>query len=358
MSDAKHISDLLEPRAKELAAVKTEKEKELGRLRFVPWNEFESREFHDPEWAVENLIPADGITILSGQPGSFKTWMILDLAISVAQGRPFAGKFEASQSPVLIIDEENQPRLIQARLRKLGVGKDDQIHILSRKEFRIQKEDEVSRVIAQCKEMGVKLVIIDSLVRIHGSDENSSTEMSKVFREISRFTKEGITVLLTHHEGKEQQVRRSGGGRLRGSSDILAAVDAHISVRRGSREQNMVTLEQTKMRNTTEIEPFNLMFESAEDVFSFLYIGKSERESKNEVAKKAILDLLKGKADGMNRGEIEAVIGKAGLGGESTVRAAINEHIADGRVIETTGEKNEKICRLPDESRASASFDG
>ena len=47
---------------------------------------------YDPiQFFVDGLVP-EGITLLAGLPKAGKSWLALDLAVAVSQGKPFLGK--------------------------------------------------------------------------------------------------------------------------------------------------------------------------------------------------------------------------------------------------------------------------
>ncbi|GEM_PF-6785713 len=60
-------------------------EKELI-FKPIKVSELMQKEFDAEEFIVDNLIPEHGITIISGYPGSFKTFITLNIAIKVAKG--------------------------------------------------------------------------------------------------------------------------------------------------------------------------------------------------------------------------------------------------------------------------------
>jgi hypothetical protein len=58
----------------------------------------------DPyQWAVDNLLPAVGVSILAGRPKKGKSWMALQLSIAVANGTKALGRFMTRQGRVLYL---------------------------------------------------------------------------------------------------------------------------------------------------------------------------------------------------------------------------------------------------------------
>jgi AAA domain len=71
-----------------------------------------------PGWLVEGLWPADAYGVLAAEDKAGKTWAILDLAVSVAAGRPWLGAFSCPQpGRVLVFLGEGGQRAIVRRLR-------------------------------------------------------------------------------------------------------------------------------------------------------------------------------------------------------------------------------------------------
>ncbi len=137
------------------------------------------KEFKNPEWLVQGLIPSEGIVAISGAPASYKTWLVLDLAIKVAKGDILFDKFATDQTGVLIIDEESGEWTLQRRFQKLQKSNDMPIYIMPLKEFKLT-EQSAEQIIFIAKANGIKLAIFDSLVRIHSEDENDAMKIAKM----------------------------------------------------------------------------------------------------------------------------------------------------------------------------------
>jgi hypothetical protein len=232
-------------------------------------------------YLVDRLIPTESITILSGASRNFKTYTLLDIAISVASQLPLFEHFETSQANVLIINEEDGERLLQDRFQQLGIDKGDglPIHVSALSNFKLE-DKQIEKIIAFCEEQAVTLVIIDSLIRVHSSDENSAREMSRVFAQLRKFTKAGIAVLITQHHRKGNQHSAGGASEMRGSSDILAAVDSHFAVHR---DNLSLTFSQEKQRYDIELDPFKVNVIIDNGSFKFEYVGTTLKRDRSDV---------------------------------------------------------------------------
>ena len=96
-------------------------DKEPKTLELMPLITLLNNEWGNPGYLVSDILPEGGVSILGGEPGSGKTWLVLVLARDVAGGQLFLGRFTTEQGPVLIIDEESGQNRLRKRMKKLGI---------------------------------------------------------------------------------------------------------------------------------------------------------------------------------------------------------------------------------------------
>src|SRR6266508_3696468 len=85
-----------------------------------------------PGWLVQGLWPADAYGVLAAEDKAGKTWAILDLACSVAAGRPWLSAFPCPQAGrVLVFLGEGDQRAMVRRLRAICAHKDLQAEELA-----------------------------------------------------------------------------------------------------------------------------------------------------------------------------------------------------------------------------------
>jgi archaellum biogenesis ATPase FlaH len=313
----------------------------------ISLSELYSMDFPANKWVIEKLIPHQGITIISGAPASFKTWLLLRMAIDIANGESLFGQFKCEKYKILIIDEENHLRLVKERLKMMSAEDNLPIYFLSQKGFLISQQELIDKVLEICKQNEIDVIFIDSLVRINNAEENDASQMSEVFRQIKQFCQNGKTVIITHHERKEGMFKGSAQNRLRGSSDISAAVDAHIALKRDRDDKNKIVIEQAKLRADEEIESFEVAFKRAGEKAEFSYLGlHSEDVSKKDLAKEVVQSVLEEERKGLSRSEICQRVKEIESVGDKIIRNAIKELLSEEIVLEKKGEKNTKICYL------------
>ncbi len=71
------------------------------------------------EWIVDRVIPRASVTLIAGEPSSYKSWLALALLRAVANDGKFLGRECAHQS-VLYLDRENPQAVVRDRLACSG----------------------------------------------------------------------------------------------------------------------------------------------------------------------------------------------------------------------------------------------
>lgn len=313
-------------------------------------DELMSQDYPDQEYIVDRLVPASSITILSGQSRSFKTYTLLDMALCVASGRPLFGQFATQETGILIIDEENGERLLQKRLKQLNATENLPIYVTSFGGFHLD-DNHIEQVLNFCSEKNIGFIIIDALIRIHNADENSAKDMSKVFQKLRAFTKQDIAVLVTQHHRKMGANGDMGAGNnLRGSSDILAAIDSHIGVNR--KDNLYLTFTQDKQRYDVELDPFQVKVNVDDDGFQFEYLGLFRKPAdKSAILYSAVIDSLTEHAE-LLQGELQEKLAERGVAtNEHELRKLLNRWVAEGALPQPKkGRGTSKIFWVEDSS--------
>lgn len=315
-------------------------------IKTISLAELLNTDFPNPQWLVDRLIPHEALTIISGAPATYKTFLTLEIALRVAGGEKLFGEFQTTQTPVLIVDEENHLRVLQERIELLSEDTKLPIHIASKNDFLLTTEN-VQQLIAYAQNKNAKLVIFDSLVCIHTAEENAASEMRDVMKHLKDITNAGIAVIVIHHHRKRGKDGGNASQEMRGSSDILAQVDCHLAVERKGRDAS-VTITQSKLREAQEMPPFIVRFHCDGDKGSFEYGGaKKEKQNKKDNLKEAIKKVLASSETSPNRTELWKLVKQTGIeGGESTLKTAIKEMIEARELFEQRGIKNSKLYSL------------
>lgn len=161
-----------------------------------------------------------------------KSFISMALAIAIAEGKDeFLGEKLFSHGKVLYIDEENPEDVVFHRLSCLGLTSTgvSNIHYYHRQHIRLDRG--IDNLLDDALVIQPKLIVIDSLTRVHNQDENNAGAMNGLFNEgiIPLARETGAAVLVLHHTNKSDS--NSSYTRTRGSSDIGAAIDTGIDIR-------------------------------------------------------------------------------------------------------------------------------
>jgi archaellum biogenesis ATPase FlaH len=150
-------------------------------------------------WAVENLIPCESITLLSGRGGIGKTWLSIQLADAISKGTLFMG-LPTKQMPAVYVDFENSLPVLVERISKVGASEALFWHTSNEswQPPRLDGEDW-----ALYKRMaGGSLLIFDTLRAAQSKDENDSRHMAFIMTRLKELRDIGLTIVLLHHTPK------------------------------------------------------------------------------------------------------------------------------------------------------------
>jgi hypothetical protein len=229
------------------------KVKTLGELRATP----------PPSFMVADYLIENSFAVLYGAPATFKSFLAIDWALSIAHGIDWNGR-PTSQGAVVYLAMEGQSGIavraeawhrdrqldddgvpFYAVTTPIGMAMEDAPDVL---QLRHAIEDTLGGV-------SPDLIVVDTLARSFagsGADENSATDMGMFIRSCD-LMKEWFdcTVLAVHHSGKD-----SDKG-LRGSSSLLGAVDTSVAIKRTEGTQSVV-VKVAKQKDVQEAEPIAL----------------------------------------------------------------------------------------------------
>lgn len=252
-----------------------------------------------PSWLVKDLLPDGGLSFLVGPPGIGKTFGAIDLAMSVAYGRPFLGK-DVRQGRVVYVAAEGHrsvARRMLAWCHYYGLEEEltdeliiipDAIDLLggdaSADDFfaavgdkfplqsAITTDEEGQEHAEPIESSPVRLIIFDTLARcVIGADENSAEDMGQAvaffdhLRKSSSLSEASDThVMAIHHTNKMGTLER-GSTVLRGAADTVAFVRSS-----GVGEGQLFTI--SKQRDSEEHEPIRIHLEKVHDLQSAVMV--------------------------------------------------------------------------------------
>lgn len=217
-------------------------------------------------WLIESLWGQAAVGFAAGLPKLGKTWLGLDIALSVATGTPCLGRFEVHDpGDVLVYLAEDHPASVRKRLdglcRHRGLRLDQvPVHVITAPALRLDLERDRARLEQTLKRIKPRLLVLDPLVRLHRRDENHSGDVAELLaflRDLQRV--HDLAVLVVHH------MRKNGAGHagqaLRGSGDFHAWIDSGLYLK-WHRDRLVLTAEH---RDAPAPPPIALRLASASD---------------------------------------------------------------------------------------------
>jgi hypothetical protein len=192
----------------------------------------------EKRWLIEGLWADMAVGIVGGEPKCCKSFLALDVAVSVASGAACLRRFAVrQQGPVLLYAAEDALDVVRRRL--LGIanaaGVDFEtldVHVITAPSLRLDDEHDRAHLDHTMAAIRPRLLVLDPLVRLHRIDENVSAEVAPLLaylRDLQRAHE--AAVLLVHHAKKGAGHIRAGQA-LRGSSELHAWGDSNLYLRR------------------------------------------------------------------------------------------------------------------------------
>lgn len=199
----------------------------------------------DLTWALTAPLPTLDFILPGMLPGSLcllvapgatgKSTLALDIAASVALGRPVAGGLFAAgrQGKVVVLAGEESERMLAERIRAL-IRLDEQANPalydnllllpMAGEQCGLLAEGRPTSIYDELAEIaqGSRLIVVDPVRRMHGGDENSSFDMTRFVVAMEQLAKStGAAVLGIHHANRASSADASSQNAARGSSALV-----------------------------------------------------------------------------------------------------------------------------------------
>ena len=212
----------------------------------------------EPAPLIPGILYRDSPAWLYGQPGCGKSFVALDIAGCVGTGQQWQDYGPIAQGDVLYLVAEGATGIKQ-RVRAWEHSMKTEMTGIKFLPVAVQASNttEWQALIALAAELKPALVVIDTQGRVTvGMDENSNTEMGILVDRVEQLRRScGACVLTIHHTGRN-------GEHLRGAIAIDGAATTTIKV---EKDQEILTITNTKQKDAAEFDPFKLRLVSYEE---------------------------------------------------------------------------------------------
>ena len=213
------------------------------------------------DWLVDGIIKQGTLVMFGGMPSGGKTYLAIELMLSIASGKPFLGQYLVKQGDAVFIACEGRDSVLRrvgawTHLKNGGVDVEDAY--ISSREIVVtapeQADISIEQYVQQIDALAIhpKVFFIDTMNYSLGSaKENDANDMTQYFSRIAHglISKYGCVVVLIHHTSKD-------GADIRGSSTIRGALDSLFLVSRDS--AGIFIVKNDKHKDRDKIEPIYL----------------------------------------------------------------------------------------------------
>ena len=189
------------------------------------------------EWIIKDVLPVRAFSILVGPPGSYKSFVALDIAEAIATGRTWMGNQVSSPGAVLYIAGEGFGGL-GARIKATKINhntKDGAEIYVIRHQLNLRSSADDFNILMESIDdliqrtgIDLRLIQIDTLARAFGGgNENDSQDMGAFIHNCGRMQRKlDCALMAMHHSGKD--ILRGA----RGHSSLLGAVDTQLELQK------------------------------------------------------------------------------------------------------------------------------
>lgn len=220
--------------------------------------------------------------IITGESKAGKTCLSQEIAVCIAEGKPWLGKFPCAQGKVLYINLEVEAASLFHRFRSIYLANGwkftencHNIRPWNLRGFAVPLDKLAAKVIRRCQNTGpYKAIILDPLYKVQQGDENSAEAISTFCNALDRIAHEtGAAIIYDHHHpkgstaGRKVIDRGSGSGVFSRDADaicdlsfldpddvVLESISQQISEGEKPMQLSFV------LRDFKDVEPINIFF--------------------------------------------------------------------------------------------------
>jgi hypothetical protein len=199
------------------------------------------------QWLVQDLWTDQAVGILGGEPKCCKSFLALDVAVSVASGAACLRQFPVRrQGPVLLFPAEDSLAVVRQRLEGIAAAAQVPfaslpVHVITAPTLRLDTATDRQRLAHTVQQQQPLLLILDPLIRLHRVDENDATQIAALLSYLRQIQRQfGLAIMVVHHARKDSNGSRPGQA-LRGSSELHGWGDSNLYMRRKGSQLTLST---------------------------------------------------------------------------------------------------------------------
>lgn len=207
-----------------------------------------------PRWLIDGYLVCDSLSRTLGKSGEMKSFVMLDMAMSVATGQPWQGRETVKGDVVYIAAEGAAGMRWRARAWEQAHHGGEPVKGIRFLPRPVESADHAAWavLVEACRRLAPALVVLDTQARVTvGVNENDNTEMGVFVKQAEMLrAATGACVNLIHHLGPD-------GTEGRGARAVKGAMQSELLVRL-DKSAGRVTVHVTKQKDGSERDPLVL----------------------------------------------------------------------------------------------------
>ena len=201
------------------------------------------------KWQIKKILPARDVVAIYGPPGAGKSFMALDMAAHIAEGRDWMGYRTKPAHVVYVVLEAANGFSGRLKAWQMHHGRQlpDTLHVITHSPFALSSPKDIVDLIESIRlaigdDHGGLVVFIDTLARAMGTfEENDNNDMGRVIQACDTIAQSlKATVAAVAHPGKD------AARGLRGGSALLGGLDTVIQLEKDADGIRTWTIEKQK----------------------------------------------------------------------------------------------------------------
>ena len=191
-----------------------------------------------------------------------KSWLVTDLALTVATGRRWLETFETEAGNVLLLDNELHAETTANRIPKVAAARSIAFPEIAETVFidnlrgRLKDIFSLAPYFQSLQPGYFKIIVMDAFYRFlpKDTDENSNANLTDIYNQLDSYAATlGCSFVLVHHASKGSQSGKSVTDVGAGAGSQARATDTHL-ILRPHEEQDCIVLD-AAVRSWPPIEP-------------------------------------------------------------------------------------------------------
>lgn len=198
------------------------------------WDQLQNPPVKSPE-LIGGILREGCKMIITGESKAGKTCLSQGLAVCIAEGKPWLGKFKCEQGPVLYINLEVEEADLFSRFEEIYKAHEwkftqkscGNLHPWNLRGKAIPLDKLADKIIRRCRNQHYKAIILDPLYKVQQGDENSAEAIIKFCNALDKIAHEtGAAIIYDHHHPKGSAGQKKVIDRGSGSGVFARDADA------------------------------------------------------------------------------------------------------------------------------------